>query len=242
MVVVMAGTAGCRVCDESDVPPAPIAAIACPPPLPTAEPCWEPPVALNGWRYIVVHHSATAGGSAALFEKYHRENRHWENGMGYHFVIGNGVDVADGLVEVGSRWKLQQAGAHVGGDLNKECIGICLVGDFSTGHASAKQMASLDRLIRFLQARCRVPTSRVLGHAEVRPGHTVCPGQNFSMPRLRASLSGGSTHYQLPSETPSAPAAPPATATPSAPGPASSASPGANPQGLRVYGSVRNLR
>jgi hypothetical protein len=239
MAAVMAGTVGCRVYEGADVPAAPIPTAACPPPGPKAEPCWEPPVALNGWRYIVVHHSATPGGSAALFEKYHRENRHWENGMGYHFVIGNGVDVPDGLVEVGSRWKLQQAGAHVGGDLNKECIGICLVGDFSTGHASARQMASLDKLIRFLQGRCRIPTTRVLGHCEVRPGHTVCPGQNFSMPKLRESLSG-SSHYQLPVEPAPATAQPP-TAAPG-PGSGSNAAPGSGAQGMRIYGSVRNLR
>ncbi|MBM4054820.1 MAG: hypothetical protein FJ264_09150 [Planctomycetes bacterium] len=42
------------------------------------------------WKYIVIHHSASESGCAAEFDKFHREKRHWENGLGYHFVIGNG--------------------------------------------------------------------------------------------------------------------------------------------------------
>jgi len=234
-VLALTGVIGCQT--YSNVPSADLP--AAPKPRSGTEHGWEPGAPLHAWRYIVIHHSATVGGSAALFEKYHRENLHWENGMGYHFVIGNGVDVSDGLVEVGRRWKYQLQGAHVGGDLNKECIGVCLIGDFSSGRPTARQMASLDRLLRFLQARCAVPTTRVLGHSEVRPGHTVCPGQNFSMSRLRLSLSG-SPAYQLPPE--SGPVAVPAPTAPPAPGtgPGGSAVPA--PQSMRIYGSVRSLR
>ena len=238
--------AGCKAYD--DVPPAGLVPVVCPPVTePGAEPCWEPPVAVHAWRYIVVHHSATPGGSAALFEKYHREQRHWENGMGYHFVIGNGVDVADGLVEVGDRWVRQIQGAHVGGDFNKECIGICLVGDFSQKRPSARQMASLDRLVRFLMARCGVPASRVIGHCEARPGHTVCPGRYFSMDALRKSLSG-STVCQLPTQSELETGVPAGGAPPPPPAPAqpqiqsAQSKPANNAQGFRIYGSVRSLR
>jgi hypothetical protein len=232
-VLALLGVIGCQA--YRDLPSAD-QPLACPPVIVAgAERGWEPAVPLNGWRYIVVHHSATVGGSAALFEKEHREQRHWENGMGYHFVIGNGVDVPDGLVEIGDRWRRQIQGAHVGGDLNKECIGVCLVGDFERTYPTARQMASLDRLLRFLQARCRIPTTRVLGHREVRPGHTVCPGQHFSMDALRRSLSG-SPAWQAPVEP--ATATTPATGAP--PPPLPGAVPG--PQSFRIYGSVRNLR
>ncbi|HOX04835.1 MAG TPA: peptidoglycan recognition family protein, partial [Planctomycetota bacterium] len=160
-VLLAAGVAGCKA--YSEVPSADVQPPVCPPTPAGAEACWEPPAPLGPWRYIIVHHSATPGGSAALFEKYHRNVRHFENGMGYHFVIGNGVDVTDGLVEVGDRWVRQIQGAHVGGELNRECIGICLVGDFSQGRPTARQVASLDRLLKFLLARCRIPPSRVIG-------------------------------------------------------------------------------
>jgi N-acetylmuramoyl-L-alanine amidase len=234
-VLALTGVIGCQA--YSQIPGADLPAAR--KPVAVAERGWEPAVPMHAWRYIVVHHSATAGGSAALFEKYHRENRHWENGMGYHFVIGNGVDVPDGLVEIGHRWDQQLQGAHVGGELNKECIGVCLVGDFSSGRATAKQMAALDRLVRFLQARCAIPTTRVLGHSEVRPGQTVCPGQNFSMSRLRLSLSA-SPAYQPPVETGPVANPPAAPAPGSAPAPAGSAVPA--PQSFRIHGSVRSLR
>ena len=213
---------GCKVVGGD---PGQVAPVALHRTLQPPDPGWEPAVRLNGWTCIVVHHSGTAGGSAALFEKYHRTVRHFENGMGYHFVIGNGVDVADGLVEVGERWTRQLQGAHVGGELNKEAIGVCLVGDFSQTHPTAKQLAALDRLLRFLQARCRIPTSKILGHAEVRPGHTICPGPNFSMGALRESLRADARG----GESLAAPYDPPQAAT-------------LRPQGLRLYGPVRSIK
>ena len=160
------------------------------------EPGWEPPTAMAKWSTIAIHHGGTPGGSAAIFDKFHREVHHWENGLGYHFVIGNGVDVPDGEVEIGNRWTSQITGAHVGGDLNKESIGVCLVGDFSRTFPTEKQMASLHKLLRFLQARCQIPADKVLGHCEIRPGHTICPGPNFSMPNLRAALEAQPPVYR----------------------------------------------
>ncbi|MFQ5589758.1 MAG: peptidoglycan-binding protein, partial [Phycisphaerae bacterium] len=51
------------------------------------------------WTTIVIHHSATETGGASLFDRFHRK-RGWD-GLGYHFVIGNGTDTPDGLIEVG---------------------------------------------------------------------------------------------------------------------------------------------
>jgi len=57
------------------------------------------------WRYVVVHHSATEAGSAAGMDRYHREERHMENGLAYHFVIGNGHGMRDGDITIGNRWR-----------------------------------------------------------------------------------------------------------------------------------------
>lgn len=65
------------------------------------------------WRHIVMHHSATANGNAAIFDRYHRHHRRMENGLAYHFIVGNGTDSADGEIEVGDRWRRQiQGGAR----------------------------------------------------------------------------------------------------------------------------------
>ena len=36
-----------------------------------------------------------------------------QNGLAYHFLIGNGIDSGDGEVEIGPRWKRQLLGGHV---------------------------------------------------------------------------------------------------------------------------------
>ncbi len=155
----------------------------------TSEPGWEPPRTIRKWEYIVVHHSATRAGGAVRFDRYHRKVKRWENGLGYHFVIGNGTDTYDGQVEVGSRWIKQLTGAHVGGKNNIGKIGVCLVGHFEQHKPTARQMRALHRLLEFLQVRCGIPASKVRGHLEVcRPGYTKCPGHHFDMAELRRGI------------------------------------------------------
>ena len=140
------------------------------------------------WRYVVIHHSATECGCAAKFDANHRARIDYVNGLGYHFVIGNGSDTPDGCVEVGRRWKRQIRGAHCGVDYyNCHGIGVCLVGNFETHPPSRRQMASLEKLVRFLQARYSIPTNAVVGHRHIKG--TLCPGRYFPYRRLLASLN-----------------------------------------------------
>lgn len=170
-----------------------------------ADPSWDVQVTRD-WRHIVVHHSAGAVGSASIFDKAHRE-RGWD-GLGYHFVIGNGSASGNGEVEVGFRWRRQQAGAHAGNaEYNQAGIGICLVGDFEHGgRPSAAQMASLRALVRFLQVKTGVPTSEVVGHGNVPGKSTECPGKNLDLFAFRASLGGGSIGVPIQYTRESAPA------------------------------------
>lgn len=153
---------------------------------------WLPPSRLEKkWAAIIVHHSATRTGNAAIFDKKHREENHWE-GVGYDFVIGNGTDSGDGQVEVTFRWRGQLTGAHCktpNNWANENGIGICLVGNFEYTTPTARQMQSLLKLVRFLQNRYRIPKSRVYGHGST-PGARVtdCPGSRFPMARLKSML------------------------------------------------------
>ncbi len=154
---------------------------------------WYPPSDLEKkWTAIIIHHSATESGNAEIFDKWHKENNHWD-GVGYDFVIGNGTDSGDGQVEVTFRWKKQIPGAHCGGTsgnwANEDGIGICLVGDFSQTAPTERQMQSLVKLIRFLQQQYEIPKSRIYGH-RTTPGARVteCPGDNFPMSRLKSML------------------------------------------------------
>ncbi len=131
------------------------------------------------WKYIVIHHSGTASGSAAVFDRYHREHNNWR-GVGYNFVIGNGHGSPDGLVEVTFRWEQQTDGAHAGHpEYNRYGIGICVVGNCNNRPPSEKQMHALIGLVNYLQERCEIPTRHVYGHRHVRPDGTECPGKLF---------------------------------------------------------------
>ena len=156
----------------------------------TADPAWDVNITRE-WRHIVLHHSASATGCAASFDKSHREERGWD-GLGYHFVVGNGTGSGDGEVEVGYRWTRQMVGAHAGNaEYNQHGIGICLVGDFEKGSLpSPRQMSSLRRLVRFLQVKTGVPTAEIIAHCNVPGKNTLCPG-NLDLNAFRASLGNG---------------------------------------------------
>ncbi len=153
---------------------------------------WLPPSHLEKqWTAIVIHHSGTTNGNAAIFDEWHRQGNHWE-GVGYDFVIGNGTDSPDGQVEVTFRWCKQQTGAHCKTPdnwANEDAVGICLVGNFNDTTPTAHQMQSLLELVRFLQNRYGIPKSRIYGHKNT-PGARVtdCPGKNFPMAKLKSML------------------------------------------------------
>lgn len=158
---------------------------------------WLPPARLEKrWTAIVIHHSATENGNAAIFDRMHREENHWD-GVGYDFVIGNGTNSGDGQVEVTFRWQGQRTGAHCGGTpdnwANEDGIGICLVGNFDYGTPSPRQIQSLGKLVRFLQERYGISSSRIYGHNST-PGAraTACPGRRFPMSRFKQMLASQS--------------------------------------------------
>lgn len=132
------------------------------------------------WRYIVIHHSASASGTPKGMDAYHRNVRHMENGLAYHFVIGNGNGMTDGSLYAGPRWRGQLDGGHLASEsLNAKAIGICLVGDFSKSKPTARQMQTLHALVSYLRVRCKLPVSAVKLHRQINTKPTECPGDSF---------------------------------------------------------------
>jgi N-acetyl-anhydromuramyl-L-alanine amidase AmpD len=156
---------------------------------------WVPPIRANAWRWIIIHHSATATGGAAAFNQMHKD-KGWDE-LGYHFVIGNGSDTRDGQVEVGPRWRKQKWGAHAKTPDNKYNdfgIGVCLVGHFDVTRPSWKQIDATSKLVAHLQRTYNVPPERVIGHGMVHTFDaagtaTKCPGRHVSIAQIR-QLSG----------------------------------------------------
>ena len=147
---------------------------------------FEPGVTPREWTFIVLHHSATAGGNAESFGAYHRYHNGWRS-LGYHFVIGNGQDMGDGVVEAGPRWKRQEAGAHANSNAyNQYGIGICLVGNFEFERPTEAQLAAVKALARALAKRFHIAPERIVGHGEIRQGGgTACPGRLFPLLEVR---------------------------------------------------------
>jgi len=143
------------------------------------------PVKRRRWQFIVVHNSGTRQGNARVFDYYHKHVRRMQNGLAYHFVIGNGTSTGNGQVEVGDRWRRQINGGHVHSDyLNNISLGICLVGDFNRDQPTRAQLDACEELIRYLRDRCGKTergTIPVKPHREINPPRwaTDCPGDDF---------------------------------------------------------------
>lgn len=143
------------------------------------------------WRFLVVHHSATVGGTLESIDRGHAD-RGFANGIGYHFLINNGrsAGTADGEIAPTPRWREQIAGAHCKvtehPEFNTEGIGICLIGDFDLNVPTPAQMTSLEILIQRLQRRYGIPLERVIAHGELK--NTQCPGRRFPLETLIMDL------------------------------------------------------
>ncbi len=147
------------------------------------------PVKQGRWKAIVIHHSAVDAGCLKSIDRYHREERHMENGLAYHFLIGNGNRMRDGEIGVSARWTKQLDGGHLASTrLNATSIGICLVGNFERHKPTSKQMEQLTGLVHALLGRCKLPATAVKTHQQAHPGHTRCPGRYFPTSSWLASL------------------------------------------------------
>lgn len=147
------------------------------------------PVSKGRWKHIVIHHSGVSEGTVKGMDRYHREQRHMENGLAYHFVIGNGNGMRDGEIAVGQRWRQQLDGGHLRSESqNRTALGICLVGDFDKRGPSERQMKSLNGLVKALMKRANLSTSAVKTHRQINIIGTKCPGAKFPTKSFVAGL------------------------------------------------------
>lgn len=147
------------------------------------------PVTKDRWLAIVVHSSGSPGGTAAQLEA--RAKASGLKELGYHFVIGNGMGMADGELFIGRRWRDQVPGAHVAGDsgewFNHHAIAICLVGDGDRHQPTKAQMERVVELTASLARRLGIPRERVYLHSEL--ADTTSPGRLFPASSFRDALA-----------------------------------------------------
>jgi N-acetylmuramoyl-L-alanine amidase len=159
------------------------------------------------WKYIIIHHTATRGGTLASIDRVHAA-RGWK-GAGYHFIIRAGTPESPsdaGTVEVTERWKAQDSGAHAGlQEYNDFGIGICVIGNFDRATPSRAQMKALAMIVAALQYRFGIAQDHVLLHRDIR--RTDCPGTHFPSYMLRRMTIPGSVAAHVPPREDSDPAA-----------------------------------
>ncbi len=144
----------------------------------------------DNWARIVVHHSGIKYGNVKKYDAAHRR-RGMQNGMAYHFLIGNGIDSGDGEIEIGPRWTKQLLGGHVKNyRINLTAIGICLVGNFETDHPSRRQMEAFTQLMDWLRGEIVPNARKFAGHRELRGEQTICPGKNFPLAAMHRRYDG----------------------------------------------------
>lgn len=150
------------------------------------------------WEMIVIHDSGSLSGTVRELDAEARDAG--LNGLGYHFVIGNGAGLSDGVVEASYRWNDQLAGAHVAAapnpdnseqlradQINRTAIGVCLIGNGDRAEFTEAQMRALVDLVRALQTRLDIPASRVVLHSDLN-SDVSSPGRLFPVERLEAHL------------------------------------------------------
>ena len=121
---------------------------------------------------IVVHCSAVRPdqqSSAAQIDTWHRKDRHYKFGIGYHYVVRR-----DGTIEPGRPEWL--TGAHCLNH-NAHSIGVCYEGGLDirgqpADTRTAAQKASMRRLLEDLHGR--YPKALIVGHHDLDP-QKACP-------------------------------------------------------------------
>lgn len=127
------------------------------------------------WRYIYIHHSKSANGNAQLLG----QAANSIEGMGDHFLIGNGDGCSDGEIQEGQRWNRQLTAVPPLGvtSMDPACIGICVIGDFDQTRPTPTQLHRLAQLVQALQAHYRIPATQVIWATDSPTAAGL--GQNF---------------------------------------------------------------
>ena len=154
---------------------------------PVEDPVFSQVESLNDWSTIVIQHLGQPSGVISRIERDHKMKG--LNGIGYHFVIGNGNGLGDGVIHVGYRWIDQLPAARPTESLLWEAstISICLVGNGDRRPFSDMQIRHLARLVQRLQQELAIPSERVLLASEIT-NSSVSPGQYFAEAQFRGQL------------------------------------------------------
>jgi hypothetical protein len=124
------------------------------------------PVQLLKWRNVIVHSAPDPDGTLPT---------------GCHFLVQQHPDDSGSYVIATARWRHQVDGRHVavpGYDYNRNSIGICLIGDFSSRPPERDQFDAVVGLVRELRRYCRISSDHVYLGKQL-PLRRKSPGDAF---------------------------------------------------------------
>lgn len=148
------------------------------------------PIDRPGWDSIIIGHSASAYGSPESLDA--RQRQLTKQGLGHHFLIGNGSGMGNGDIHVGYRWLEQSEGLYTfarAADAHaKTPIGICLIGDGNRRPFSDIQVQRLAQLVAALSRELNISVDRVFLQSDL--AETASPGRYFPQAQFRELLDG----------------------------------------------------
>ena len=135
------------------------------------------PIEDGRWTSIVLVHSGSPVGSPAAIEESHRAVGY--DGLGFHFVVGNGAGMSEGQIHVGYRWMDQLDGAQLAGlaGSSKGIVEVCLVGDGDRRPFGKEQLLRAAQLVSTLADNLGIPPESVVLHQDL--AQTSSPGRFF---------------------------------------------------------------
>jgi hypothetical protein len=146
------------------------------------------PIDRDRWQTIVLHDLGAPAGSPESMHRWDRSRG--LDGLGHHFVIGNGNGFGDGQVHVGYRWDQQLTGAHLSSGATVDpggAIGICLIGNGTQSPFTVQQMRAVIRLVRSLQQELGISRTNVVLDSQI-DASSSSPGRFFSRGQLEQQL------------------------------------------------------
>ncbi len=143
----------------------------------------------QSWDAIVIQHLAKPAGIVESIDRDHKNTG--LNGLGYHFLIGNGNGLDDGHIHVGYRW-LNQTSAARPTDINESnwgsrTVSICLVGNGNRRPFTSQQLVHLCNLVQRLQIELSIPANRVWLAHELGEKNSS-PGKHFAEAQFKSQL------------------------------------------------------
>lgn len=150
------------------------------------------PVNTTKWSSIVIQHLGEPAGSIKSIQRSHLSGG--LDGIGFHFIIGNGNGLGDGVIHGSERWVNQTRAARpISVDpesWDENVITICLIGNGNRRSFTEKQILHLSRLVQRLQNKLSIESSDVYLASDLNNSSnmTPSPGNFFAEAMFRSQL------------------------------------------------------